>query len=72
MNALSPGFVETALTARALRNPGIRRALIEATPLRRFGLPEEIAMAALFLASDESAYITGADLAVDGGMAASL
>jgi len=72
VNALSPGFVETALTARALRNPGIRRALIEATPLRRFGLPEEIAMAALFLASDESAYITGADLAVDGGMAASL
>jgi NAD(P)-dependent dehydrogenase (short-subunit alcohol dehydrogenase family) len=72
VNALSPGFVETALTARALRNPGIRRALIEATPLRRFGLPEEIAKAALFLASEESSYITGADLAVDGGMAASL
>jgi NAD(P)-dependent dehydrogenase (short-subunit alcohol dehydrogenase family) len=72
VNALSPGFVETALTARALRNPGIRRALIDATPLRRFGLPEEIAKAALFLASEESSYITGADLAVDGGMAASL
>jgi NAD(P)-dependent dehydrogenase (short-subunit alcohol dehydrogenase family) len=72
VNALSPGFVETALTARALRNPGIRRALIEATPLRRFGLPAEIAKAALFLGSEESSYITGADLAVDGGMAASL
>jgi len=72
VNALSPGFVETALTARALRNPGIRKALIDATPLRRFGLPEEIARAALFLASDESSFITGADLAVDGGMAACL
>jgi NAD(P)-dependent dehydrogenase (short-subunit alcohol dehydrogenase family) len=72
VNALSPGFVETALTARALRNPGIRKALIDATPLRRFGLPEEIARAALFLASDESSFITGADLAVDGGMAAGL
>ena len=72
VNALSPGFVETALTARALRNPGIRQALIDATPLRRFGLPEEIARAALFLASDESSFITGADLAVDGGMAACL
>ena len=72
VNALSPGFVETALTARALRNPGIRQALIDATPLRRFGLPEEIARAALFLASDESSFITGADLAVDGGMSACL
>jgi NAD(P)-dependent dehydrogenase (short-subunit alcohol dehydrogenase family) len=72
VNALSPGFVETALTARALRNPTIRQALIDATPLRRLGLPEEIARAALFLASDDSSFITGADLAVDGGMAASL
>jgi NAD(P)-dependent dehydrogenase (short-subunit alcohol dehydrogenase family) len=72
VNALSPGFVETALTARALRNPAIHKALIEATPLRRFGLPEEIAKACLFLASDDSSYVTGADLAVDGGMAAGL
>jgi NAD(P)-dependent dehydrogenase (short-subunit alcohol dehydrogenase family) len=72
VNALSPGFVETALTAQALRNSAIRQALIAATPLRRFGLPEEIAKAALFLASDDSSFITGADLAVDGGMAANL
>ncbi len=72
VNALAPGFVETALTARVLKNPGIQRALLDATPMRRFGLPEEIAAAAVFLASDEASYITGAVLAVDGGMSASL
>jgi NAD(P)-dependent dehydrogenase (short-subunit alcohol dehydrogenase family) len=72
VNALCPGFVETALTARALKNPGIQKALIDSTPLRRFGSPEEIAKAALFLASDEASYVTGAELAVDGGMSAGL
>jgi NAD(P)-dependent dehydrogenase (short-subunit alcohol dehydrogenase family) len=72
VNALSPGFVETALTQRALRNPGIHKALIDSTPLRRFGLPDEIAKAALFFASDDSSYVTGAELAVDGGMSAGL
>jgi NAD(P)-dependent dehydrogenase (short-subunit alcohol dehydrogenase family) len=72
VNALAPGFVETALTQRALKNPGIQKALLESTPLRRFGLPEEIANAALFFASDEASYVTGAELAVDGGMSASL
>jgi NAD(P)-dependent dehydrogenase (short-subunit alcohol dehydrogenase family) len=72
VNALAPGFVETALTARALKNPGIQKALIDSTPLRRFGLPEEIAAVAVFLASDEASYVTGAVVAVDGGMSASL
>ncbi len=72
VNALAPGFVETALTARALKNPGIHKALLDSTPLRRFGLPEEIATAALFLASDDASYVTGAELAVDGGMSAGL
>ena len=72
VNALCPGFVETALTRRALRIPGIREALLDSTPLRRFGEPQEIAKAALFLASDEASYITGAEIAVDGGMGAAL
>jgi len=72
VNALCPGFVETPLTARALKNPGIQKALIDSTPLRRFGSPEEIAKAALFLAGDEASYVTGAELAVDGGMSAGL
>ena len=72
VNALCPGFVETALTRRALRIPGIREALLSSTPLRRFGEPDEIAKAAVFLASDDASYITGAELAVDGGMGAGL
>lgn len=72
VNALCPGFVETALTGRALKNPGIAKALLEATPMRRFGRPEEIASVALFLAGDESSYVTGAEFAVDGGMSAAL
>jgi NAD(P)-dependent dehydrogenase (short-subunit alcohol dehydrogenase family) len=72
VNALCPGFVETALTARALRNPAIEKALVESTALRRLGRPEEIARAALFLASDDASYVTGAELAVDGGMGAAL
>ncbi len=72
VNALCPGFVHTALTARALKNPAIEKALVESTALRRLGRPEEIARAALFLASDEASYVTGAELAVDGGMSAAL
>jgi NAD(P)-dependent dehydrogenase (short-subunit alcohol dehydrogenase family) len=72
VNALAPGFIETALTERVLRNPAINRALLDQTPLRRFGTAEDVARAALFFAGDDSAFITGAELAVDGGMAAGL
>jgi NAD(P)-dependent dehydrogenase (short-subunit alcohol dehydrogenase family) len=72
VNALCPGYVETALIGRYMQNPMIAKALLTQTPLRRFGTPQDIANAALFLASDEAAYITGADLHVDGGMGATL
>ena len=72
VNALAPGFIETALTERVLKNPAINKALIDQTPLRRFGSGEDVARAALFFASDESGFVTGAELAVDGGMAAGL
>jgi NAD(P)-dependent dehydrogenase (short-subunit alcohol dehydrogenase family) len=72
VNALAPGFIETALTERVLRVKAFSDALLEQTPLKRFGTGEDVALAALFLASDESAFITGAELAVDGGMAAGL
>ncbi len=72
VNALTPGFIETAMTERVLRTPPIAKALSEQTPLRRFGTPDDVAAAALFFASDDSAFITGAELAVDGGMAAAL
>ncbi|MEZ5856304.1 MAG: SDR family NAD(P)-dependent oxidoreductase [Hyphomicrobiaceae bacterium] len=72
VNAVCPGFVETALTARALRIPAFAKALIDKTPMRRFGTPEEIAAAVAFLASDDASFITGAALVVDGGMTAQL
>jgi NAD(P)-dependent dehydrogenase (short-subunit alcohol dehydrogenase family) len=72
VNTLAPGFVETALTARVLRNPLFSKALIDQTPMKRLGVPEDIARAALFFASDDSRYVTGAELAVDGGMSAAL
>jgi len=72
VNAVAPGFVETALTDRVLRNPVIKKALLDQTPLRRFGTGEDIGKAVLFLASDDSTFVTGAEIPVDGGMSASL
>lgn len=72
VNTLAPGYIDTALTERFLKNPYVSKALLDKTPMRRFGTPQEIARAALFLASDDAAYVTGAELVVDGGMAAGL
>ena len=72
VNALAPGFIETALTDRVLRVPAFAKVLLDQTPMKRFGTPEDVAAAALFFASDESGFVTGAELAVDGGMAAGL
>lgn len=72
VNTLAPGYVETKLTQRALKLPQFRTALIDKTPMRRFGTPDEMARAALFLASDDASYVTGSELVVDGGMSAAL
>lgn len=72
VNTVSPGFVETALTARVLKVPQFSKALLDKTPMGRFGTPEEIASVVVFLAGPEASYITGAEIAVDGGMTAAL
>jgi NAD(P)-dependent dehydrogenase (short-subunit alcohol dehydrogenase family) len=72
VNSVAPGYIDTALTERFLKNPLVAKALLDKTPMRRFGTSEEIARAALFFASADSAYVTGAELAVDGGMTAGL
>jgi len=72
VNSVAPGYIETALTDRFLKNPLVSKALLDKTPMRRFGTAEEIAKAVLFFASDDSLYVTGAELAVDGGMMAGL
>jgi len=65
-NAIAPGFIETKMT-EALPEE-IRKKMLDAIPMRRFGLPADIAHAVLFLASDASAYLTGQVLSVNGGM----
>ncbi|MGC8462180.1 MAG: SDR family oxidoreductase [Acidimicrobiales bacterium] len=65
VNALAPGLVKTQL-ARALWEPG-EETIVGRLPLRRLGLPEDIARAALFLCSDAASWITGHTLVVDGG-----
>jgi NAD(P)-dependent dehydrogenase (short-subunit alcohol dehydrogenase family) len=72
VNALAPGFIETALTDRVLRVPAIAKVLLDQTPMKRFGTADDVAGAALFFASDDSIFVTGAELAVDGGMSAGL
>ncbi len=67
VNAIGPGVVETPLTARSLGDPDRREFLRSRIPLKRFGQPLDVANAAVFLASEASAYVTGTILFVDGG-----
>ncbi len=70
VNALCPGPVETPLLAELLDDPDWARRRLVHIPMGRPGRPEEIAEAALFLASDESSFMTGATLVIDGGITA--
>jgi NAD(P)-dependent dehydrogenase (short-subunit alcohol dehydrogenase family) len=70
VNALCPGFVYTPLTRKLTEDPATREFLVERHPMGRLGQPGEIAAAALFLASDDASFITGACLPVDGGYTA--
>jgi NAD(P)-dependent dehydrogenase (short-subunit alcohol dehydrogenase family) len=67
-NSISPGLIETAATREQLKDPEWASYMLGKTLLSRLGRPEEVANVALFLASDESSYITGIDIVVDGGM----
>ncbi|MBC7337511.1 MAG: SDR family oxidoreductase, partial [Clostridia bacterium] len=70
VNAICPGVIRTAMTTNLLADPEVSRRLQEATPLRRFGEPVDVAQAALYLASDASAFVTGTVLVIDGGWTA--
>lgn len=65
VNSLHPGFIVTPLTDA--QDPAINEHVVSQTPMGRAGQPEEIAQGAIFLASDESTFMTGAELVIDGG-----
>ena len=67
VNAIAPGWIETPMTVPARSDAARNRAILERTPLGRWGTPDDIVGPALFLASDAARFITGAVLPVDGG-----
>lgn len=66
VNAIAPGFIETDMTRKLSED--VRRNLIEQIPMRRLGLPDDVAKVVKFLASDDASYITGQVIHVNGGM----
>jgi len=74
VNAICPGLIETGMTApiyQWAKDKGSEKSIGQLNPLQRGGAPDEIARAALFLASDESSYVNGHAMVVDGGLSAS-
>ncbi|NML05015.1 SDR family oxidoreductase [Sphingomonas sp. G-3-2-10] len=74
VNAICPGLIETGMTQRAFeyaRDKGVEDKIGRLNPLRRAGVPDEIARVALFLASDEASYVNGQAWVVDGGLSTS-
>jgi NAD(P)-dependent dehydrogenase (short-subunit alcohol dehydrogenase family) len=70
VNSVHPGFIETPLSRKLWKGTPRLDAMLDNTPMRRLGRTDEVASAALFLASDQSSYVTGSELYVDGGYTA--
>jgi NAD(P)-dependent dehydrogenase (short-subunit alcohol dehydrogenase family) len=70
INSVHPGYADTPLTMRRFSDPDVRQGLLDRTPMGRLGTAEDIANGVLFLASDESSWVTGSELVIDGGMTA--
>jgi NAD(P)-dependent dehydrogenase (short-subunit alcohol dehydrogenase family) len=69
-NSISPGMIVTGATLPVLEKPGFKENVMSRMMLKRLGQPEDIAWCATYLASDESSWVTGTDIAVDGGATA--
>jgi NAD(P)-dependent dehydrogenase (short-subunit alcohol dehydrogenase family) len=70
VNCVCPGVIETPMTAPLMSDPSWRDTLLARHPLQRFGRPEEVAAAIVYLSSDDAAFVTGVALPVDGGYTA--
>lgn len=70
VNAIAPGWIETELTAPLARSPEKSAPILARTPMRRWGQPDELGGAVLFLVSKQAAFVTGVILPVDGGYSA--
>ena len=70
VNSVHPGFVDSPMTEQYHADSQVREARLFRTPIGRLGLPEDIAPGILYLASDESSFVTGSELVIDGGMTA--
>jgi NAD(P)-dependent dehydrogenase (short-subunit alcohol dehydrogenase family) len=71
VNTVSPGVIETPINTEVLRSAAVRATMLDAIPLERFGLPEDVAATIAFLASSDADFISGTDIVVDGAMIAS-
>lgn len=67
VNAVAPWYIKTPLTEKLLNDKSYLRSVLNRTPMKRYGKPEEVASVIAFLASDASSYITGQCISVDGG-----
>ena len=70
VNSIHPGAIRTPMTEEIAKDPKILESWGESVPVGRIGIPNDIAYGALFLASDESSYMTGSELVIDGGVLA--
>lgn len=68
VNAICPGLIETRFASAIVQNPTLLDHVVKRTPLARHGQPEEIAGACIYLLSDESSFMTGQEMVIDGGM----
>ncbi|WP_089940073.1 glucose 1-dehydrogenase [Candidatus Entotheonella palauensis] len=69
-NSIHPGVIDTPMARSGLDNPAWEAQMLSIVPMGRVGVPDEIAYGVLYLASDESAFVTGSELVIDGGLTA--